>query len=374
MSFFRIVLKNLLRRRVRSLLTMLGLAIAVASTVALVGVSSRFEQSYYELYEHVSVDLVVQQKGGSQILSRGIREDFRQQLEKLPSVKLVMGGLVDVISLEEFGLFLVVVNGWQPGDKFFEHLTFVEGAPFGPQHSRHVNIGKVLAANTGKKVGDTIDIYAEPLEIVGIFESFNVYENGAIVMPLSEMQAMMDRRNKVTAFLIEAADRSPEGVALAKQQVETLSPNLSVDLMANFVGNVSHIKVSRGMAWMTSAIALIIGAIGMMNTMAMAVHERIKEIGTLRAIGWQRPRIVRMIVGEATILSLFGGCLGCLLAIAILRFLTRFPITSGFIDGYIAPQYLALGVLMGFVVGVAGAAYPAWWGASLSPVEALRKK
>jgi putative ABC transport system permease protein len=112
----------------------------------------------------------------------------------------------------------------------------------------------------------------------------------------------------------------------------------------------------------------------MMNTMAMAVHERIKEIGTLRAIGWQRPRIVRMIVGEATILSLFGGCLGCLLAIAILRFLTRFPITSGFIDGYIAPQYLAMGVLMGLVVGVAGAAYPAWWGASLSPVEALRKK
>jgi putative ABC transport system permease protein len=144
--------------------------------------------------------------------------------------------------------------------------------------------------------------------------------------------------------------------------------------MKTFVGSVSHIKVSRAMAWMTSGIALVIGAIGMLNTMAMAVHERIKEIGTLRAMGWKKGRVVQMILGESLLLSLIGAVCGSVYAVVITRYFSTFPATAGFVDGYIAPQFIALGFLMAIVVGVLGAAYPAWWGASLSPIEALRRK
>ena len=71
------------------------------------------------------------------------------------------------------------------------------------------------------------------------------------------------------------------------------------------------------MAWVTSAVALVIGAVGMLNTMVMSVFERTREIGILRAIGWGRWRVVRMILMESILLSLTGGMVGTAGAIAI---------------------------------------------------------
>jgi putative ABC transport system permease protein len=374
MSFFSILIKNLFRRKIRSLLTIIGLAVAVAAMVSLVGIASRFEQSYYELYEETGVDLVVQESGGSQMLNRGIKEEYGQKIEALPEVKKVVGGLVDVIAFEDVGLFMVVVNGWPPGSRLFEHIKITEGQTLQPGKNEEVLLGKVLAANMGKKVGDTVDMYAKPMKVVGIFESSHVYENGSVIAPLKELQTCMDRPKRVSAFLVEAKDRSAAGVESLKKQIEALVPGSTAEPMKSFVGSVSHIKVSRAMAWMTSGIALVIGAIGMLNTMAMAVHERIKEIGTLRAMGWKKGRVVRMILGESLLLSLLGAIGGSLYAVAITHYFSKFPVTAGFIDGYIAPQFIALGFLMAVFVGVVGAAYPAWWGASLSPIEALRRK
>ncbi len=374
MRFFSILFKNLFRRKTRSLLTIVGLAVAVEATVALVGVASRFEQSYYELYDRTGVDLVVQESGGSQMLNRGIKEDFGQKILELPTVKKAVGGLVDVIAFEDYDLFMVVVNGWPPGSQLFDHMKIVAGEPLKPEHQNHVLLGKVLAANLGKRVGDTVDMYAEPMKVVGICESFNVYENGAVIIPLATLQRLMDRPTRVSAFLVESKDRTPDGVQKLKQQIESLATGITAEPMKSFVGSVSHIKVSRAMAWMTSGIAFVIGAVGMLNTMAMAVHERIKEIGTLRAMGWKKARVVKMILGESLLLSLAGAVLGSGAAVLITRYFATFPATAGFVDGYIAPEFIGLGFLLAVVVGVAGAAYPAWWGASLSPVEALRKK
>ena len=374
MSFASILFKNLFRRKMRSFLTIVGLAVAVAAMVALVGVASRFEQAYYDLYDRTKVDLVVQESGGSQLLNRGIKEEFGQKISALPGAKRVVGGLVDVIAFEDYNLFMVVVNGWAAGSSLFDHVKILEGETLKPEHSNDVLLGKVLAANMGKKVGDTIDMYAVPMKVVGIYESFNVYENGAVVMPLAEMQKLIDRPKRVSAFLVEASDPTPEGISKLKQEIEALGTGIVAEPMKAFVGSVSHIKVSRAMAWMTSGIALVIGAIGMLNTMAMAVHERIKEIGTLRAMGWKKARVVQMILGESLLLSLAGAIIGSLYAVVMTHYFSTFPATAGFVDGQIAPRFIALGFAMAIFVGVAGAAYPAWWGASLSPIEALRKK
>lgn len=374
MSFISILLKNLLRRRTRSLLTIVGLAVAVAAMVALVGVASRFEQSYYELYDRMRVDLVVQESGGSQMLNRSIKESLGTSIAALPGVRRAAGGLVDTVAFEDYDLFMVVVNGWPPGSPFFDHVKIIEGEIIKPEHKDAILLGKVLAANMGKKVGDTVEMYSIPMKVVGIFESFNVYENGSITIPLTTLQRLMDRPGRVSAFLVEAEDRSTESIARLKTEIEAMAPKITAEPMKSFVGSVSHIKVSRAMAWMTSAIALIIGAIGMLNTMAMAVHERIKEIGTLRAMGWRKQRVVRMILGEALLLSLAGAVLGSIQAVVMTRYFSRFPATAGFVDGYIAPEFIALGFGLAVVVGVLGAAYPAWWGASLSPIEALRRK
>ena len=135
-----------------------------------------------------------------------------------------------------------------------------------------------------------------------------------------------------------------------------------------------EIRLSQAIAWVTSAIALIIGAIGMLNTMIMSVFERTKEIGTLRAIGWKRSRIVRMVIGESVVLSIAGAFVGSLCGVLLVKFLSTLPNASGIARGYVAPAVIAQGFLVAIIVGVLGAIYPAIWSANLLPTEALRGK
>jgi putative ABC transport system permease protein len=112
----------------------------------------------------------------------------------------------------------------------------------------------------------------------------------------------------------------------------------------------------------------------MLNTMVMSVAERVREIGTLRAIGWPKRRVMSIIFCESILLSSGGAALGTIAAIGLTKFLSGFHITSGLIQGQIAPVVMVQGVLVAILVGVSGAAYPAFWGASQPPTEAMRRK
>ena len=122
--------------------------------------------------------------------------------------------------------------------------------------------------------------------------------------------------------------------------------------MSDFVKNVSQIRITRAMAWLTSTIALVLGAIGVLNTMIMSVFERTKEIGTLRAIGWKKLRVMRMILSESLLLSLLGGARRRVAAVVMLRVLSRMPLTSGLIEGDVAPPVILQGFAIAAVVGL----------------------
>ena len=126
------------------------------------------------------------------------------------------------------------------------------------------------------------------------------------------------------------------------------------------------------MAWLTSAVALLIGGFGMMNTMIMAVHERTKEIGILRAIGWGRGRIVRMILLESLVIGVVGAIVGGIGASILVRLLTRVPTVSGLIDGRIEPRFFVYGLLLALAVGLIGGLLPAYRASRLLPTVALR--
>jgi putative ABC transport system permease protein len=375
MRFFSFVRKNLFRRRVRTLLTVVGLGVAVAAVVSLVGISQGFERSYLKLYAKSQTDLVVQQAAGTQQLTATLDESLGKRIAEVPGVKSVIGGLVDVVSFEQFDLFFVIVNGWDPKTPLFGTIDITEGRKFAAEDKSVVMLGKILAANLGKKAGDTVEMYGQDFNVIGIYESESVYENGAAVMPLPQMQRLMDRPGKVTGFVVQVDD--PTDVARVRAvaaRIEELQSGLSAQPVSDFVKNVSQIRITRAMAWLTSTISLVLGAIGVLNTMVMSVFERTREIGTLRAIGWKKLRVMRMILSESLLLSLLGGAVGALGAIIMLRVLSRMPLTSGLIEGDVGLPVILQGFAIAAVVGLLGAAYPAYWGANLSPVEAMRKK
>ncbi len=376
MHFFSLLLKNLLRRPLRSILTMAGLAVAVATMVALVGVATGFERSFLQYYTQRGVDFVVQRSGpGTEPLNDGLPQQLGEQIAKVPGVKQVDARLVDIISFEKYNIIGVLINGWLVDSPLFDRLTVREGRRLIPSESRAVFMGRVLAAHLDKRVGDEIEIYAEPFKIVGIYESPTVFENGGVVVPLAELQRVMHRPNEVTGFSVVAEHGASDAELEAVQKrIEQVQPNLRVTRVADFVHNFTQIRICRATAWATSAIALVIGVIGMLNTMIMSVFERIHEIGLLRAIGWRNTRIVRMVVGESILLSIGGAIVGSCIGAALVKVLSRLPNSAGLVAGEVDLLVIAQAFLLALSIGLIGSLYPALWSARLMPTEALRHR
>lgn len=382
MPFFSFVWKNVFRRKTRSALTVIGLGVAVAAVVSLFGISDSFSEQFQALYAKRGIDLVVQSVGSKSELNNGLPESMEDQIRKLPNVASAMGGLMDVVSFPDRELSNVIINGWSPDSPLFKELHIEPGGRMlkADDHKR-VLLGNVLAGNLGVKVGDTIPLYGDQVKVIGIFDSNSVYESGSIVAPLSDMQRFMNRPNQVTGFMVRA--EIPRRASLAQkqqilntlqQQIEALSPSIAAMPTEEFIQNVGPIRMSRAVAWVISAIALLIGGIGMLNTTVMTVYEQVREIGTLRAIGWRKLRVMRMILSQALILSLAGGAIGGIAAVCLTHLLSHFRQTSGLIQGTIDPTVVVQGFLLAVAVGVGGAIYPAWWGANLSPTDAMRRK
>ena len=127
MRFYTFVLKNVVRRRVRSSLTVIGMAVAVGAVVALVGISSGFERSFLAIYQRQKVDLVVQQRGVKQKLTSVLDASLGDQIAKIPGVKQVNSGLVDFTSMDELGPVGVLVQGWEPDSPLMKALDILPG-------------------------------------------------------------------------------------------------------------------------------------------------------------------------------------------------------------------------------------------------------
>jgi putative ABC transport system permease protein len=183
----------------------------------------------------------------------------------------------------------------------------------------------------------------------------------------------MARPGQVTGISVILTE--PGSAALreeVRRRIEALAPGLKAYSVRELADSVTEIQLAKGMAWLTSTIALLIGSFGMMNTMLMSVHERTREIGILRAVGWRVERVIRMVLLEAVLLSMIGAFCGCVAAVVLLKVLTRVPAVSGFIDGHIDPLLLGYGFLIAIGVGLLGGIIPARRATRMMPTEALR--
>ena len=210
------------------------------------------------------------------------------------------------------------------------------------------------------KPGDTLVLQGENFKVAGVFHSFSVYENGAIIVPLKKLQSMSGRPGSVTGFSIVLDAAGKQRVDEICKQVDKLGSmangqqELAASPTKEHVANSLHIKGAHAMAWLTSVVAVVVGAIGVLNTMIMSVVERTKEISVLRAIGWRKSNIIRMILGESIVLCAAGALVGCSVAAAFIYWLTSLPQANGFVQGSLSPLIVAKGLMIATAVGVLG--------------------
>lgn len=388
MYFLTFIVKNLARRPTRTTLTMLGLAVSVACVIALLGISDRVERSVVESFERRRIDLVVTQAGRSSGLNSDFREYLVEQARQIPEVEAVAPAVVNLIDVTRDSGYTdqVMIMGWRPDNFAFEHLELLAGRRFQPGERKVVLLGRILAENLGKRVGDRVT-FGKPeegntenvYEVVGIFRSPTVFEEGAAIVPLEEGRLLTGMQ--VTGFSVRVRKDGPDAAAAVeavRRQIEALrdpedpSVRLSAQSPAEYTASMAQLKTLQALTWVVSAVALLAGVIGIVNTMAMSVLERTREIGILRAVGWPRRRVVRMILGEAVLLAAGAAVVGSVAARLATELLTRSPRVNGFIEAEIAPLVFLQGFGLTLLVGLVGGLYPAVRASRLLPTEALR--
>jgi putative ABC transport system permease protein len=371
LSFVGFAWKNLWRRRLRTSLTLCGIGMAIGAFVALVGFSRAFEQEWLRLYTSSGTDIDVVEKT---FLNTSVDEALAPRLRAVPVVDRAEPMMYNIMDLTPE--INAIVFGWQADSYEFNSLTFTSGERF-HDGKPEIILGEMLARNLNKKVGETVEMQGSGFLVTGIYHGGSGLEAAAVIMPLDQLQQISSLQGKVSSFHVRlrptpAGESREHYLKRAQALIEAALPGLNAAPAAEYAANNQFVTLAKAIAWGTSSIALLMGILGIANTMAMSVFERTREIGILRALGWKSWRILLLIQTEAMALGIGGGFIGIVFGWGVLRLLAALPQTASIVSASLSPFYLfqALGVAV--LSGLAAGAYPAWRAAHLSPVEALR--
>lgn len=369
MNFFTIIVRGLQRRPVRTGLTLVGISIGIAAVVALVGISRGFEQSWSKGMDARGTDIVVSNMS-SALAPKPFDSTVRDRITSLPKVAATSGIFVDLTSIEDSSMTIVSAREW--GGFSWQKLKILSGRLPNDAMEPAVVLGQNAAQVLRKKLGDPIQIEASELTVVGIVDGGALVENGSVILSLPLYQEISGNEGKINIIDIAVVQgMNEDDVKKLCAEINTLIPEATALPAADNVGNSQAYKFISAMSWGTSLLAVIVGVLGVMNTMLMTVFERKQEICILLAIGWRRSRIIRMVLLESALLGLLGGIGGVLIGIIGLKVMERMPAIHGLLEPDLSPFLMVTAIAISIVVGVISGIYPAWRSSRLNPGLAM---
>ncbi len=359
------IARSLLRRRGRTVLTVVGIAMGLASVVTLGGLTDGFMAEYSKLISAGGADLTARQAGATSIGYSAINERVGRQIVMLPGVQSVSAAVMGIVATDELPL---IVMGYDPQEEAIRHFEIVEGRSL--SGSREVILGRVAAELLKTQVGQVIRLREVSFRVVGLFETGVTWEEGSVIISLRDAQELLGKVRQVTMYLIKLSD--PQQADTLRAQIQALFPEITVAPSSESVETAPEMQSMRVMMWTVSLLAIIVGGIGMMNTMVMSVFERTREIGTLRALGWRRRRVLFAVFQESLVLGVLGVVCGILISLLLGAVMRQIPLFGPALAIVVSVPLLTQALIIALGLGVVGGLYPAWRAANLSPVEALR--
>lgn len=368
MTWIGLIWKNLLRRRGRTALTSAGVAIGVGLIVALLSIAAGVRQTASDLIHIGRADFGLFQRDVTDLTRSLLPQSLEQQVRSKPGVAQTANIYLWVGKVEGRSSFLVF--GFDPSEFPYRRLVIVKGthgtrgdALLGDQAASSLNLGP----------GDILTVRKRRFRIAGIYHSGDRFEDGGAVLPLTTVQRLAGHPRDVTTIGVVVSLAA--NVKQVANKLERDFPGVAAVTepgQAVKVDTSSRLIISTG--WIFSLLALIVGGIGVTNTMAMSVLERVREIGILRAVGWRTRRIAAMIVSEALAIGLLALGLGLLLGYVGAELFTSRGSLSSLVQPDFTAGVFAWGLAFSLGVGLIGAIYPAWRAARLTPIEALRRE
>lgn len=369
MTFFTVVARGLIRRPVRTGLTLLGISIGIAAVVALVGMSRGFESSWQNGMKARGTDVVVSNLS-SALTPKPYPAEARDRIAHLPHVASTSTLLVELMSIENASMTFVSSREWNSFS--WDNIKLVSGRKPKDEKEPVVVLGKTAAEVLNKKIGDPIQIETQELTVAGIFEGGAIVEDGSVVLSQALLQEITGNEGKINIIDLRVTPGTTEAeVKELCQQINKLIPEAKAVPAAENIGNSQGYRFIRAMSWGTSLLAILVGVLGVMNTMLMTVFERTQEICILLALGWKRGRVMRMVLWESAMLGLSGGVVGVVVGAVGVKLVEKMPAIRGLLEADVSPELMLRAAGISLVVGVLSGLYPAWRSSRLDPGQAL---
>jgi len=369
MSFLSFIVKNPFRNRTRSILAIVGIAIGIATIVALGIVTDGLKESTESTLKAGQADFTITKANSGGFFSRTLHQSYVDEVQNITGVKEAVGVLINTYSLNGDAFIFM---GISPDKLELANINLQEGNAFTSNGSNELILGKRASQSLDKHVGDTITLFGSDFKITGIYETGNMWEDGGAFLDLDKLQNLTDNQGKVTMIFVKIDnDAQLQDVT---DSIENTYPNKlttikSVDDFNRVNKGLSSIDTA---SWAISLLAILIGGIGVINTMVMSVYERTREIGVLKAVGWKDKRILTMIMGESLVLTIFAALIGIIMGVVAVNLILLSPSVGGFIKPVYSPLTFIKGFGVAILVGLIGGLYPAYRASRLSPTEALR--
>ena len=263
---------------------------------------------------------------------------------------------------------MFVLQGYAPNEFTIQRFHIVAGQML--TGNRQILLGQLMADKLSKEVGDMVELSGMRFRVVGIYESNVGWEQMGGVTTLRDAQNFVGRPRQVSMIGIKVKDAA-QAQAIS-ERINSQFPGVYAALSSEFAEEMPDIQSSNAMLGGISLMAIIVGGLGVLNTMLMAVFERTREIGVLRALGWRRRAVLRLILQESVLLGLLGGIAGIVISFGLIQLMQMNETLGSWVDPVWNVGAFARAILLSLSLGAAGGLYPAFRATRLQPLEALR--
>ena len=412
----RLALHNILHRRVRSWLTILGIVVGVAAVVALISIGDGMRNSVQAQFEDIGYSTIILVPSGPENQAKDARAGAMGRLfggnQEPTEINLdILGRLPQIVSYGAMRVETAMVTSEHMGGQGFLRVTgltdgmadafsayfsgfpIVQGRGFTTEDADVLILGNQVASDLGVNVGDPVQVENTAFTVIGILAprdtrsgslTFRGLDTGLFV-PMGDLETLFGGKNKISQALIEISDGTD--VIVASNAIKALYTDLGTpvstmsaeEMSQRIMGVLSGIQQA---LTAIAAIALLVGGIGVMNTMYTSVLERTRDIGIMKAVGAKDRDVMALFLIESGLLGIVGGTLGILAGVGISSVAGSMLAGSLVVPGVadtttsFAASYsplLIIGTLVfSALLGALAGALPARRAAKLKPVEALR--
>ena len=367
MSFLKFILKNPFRRKTSAVLAIVGIAIGIIVIVALGGITDGLVNTFEDTIHAGGADFSISGKetGDSAYGTNTIDASWTDKISAVQGVEEAYPIYVVLTSVGDD--YMNTLIGIDPAGTALADISMKDGRIM-EDGENEVILGEIYADDNDYKVGDTIKIDGEDFEIVGIYETGDSSMAGGVFTSISKVGKLMDDEDSISNIYVKVAKgEDPQTVAdrIDAKYGDNITTITSVMEMEQMADMLNMLQAS---TWTISLLAIIVGGLGIINTMLMSVFERTREIGVLKAVGWSNKRILGMIVGESLVITIVSAIIGSLIGFLGCTLLGPQMGIDPLFTAKIFIQAFAIAV----VVGIIGGLYPAIKAVKLPPTEALR--